>query len=86
MTTREILEEVARRGDPEEWLNVLQHEATRANNAEAAVEPLIEIARAARALFSSGLSDPLRSVIFDPHGAVDEIEALAAALRGGGFE
>lgn len=61
------------------------NESTRANNAEAAVEPLKEVARAARALFQSGLSDPARSVIFDPHGALDEIQALADALRRGGF-
>lgn len=79
------MEEIARRGDVEEWLRVLLHESTRANNAEAAIEPLKEIARAARALFGSGLADPPNSVIFDPHGAIEELQALADALRKGGF-
>lgn len=38
MDDRRKLEEIVERGDPVEWLNVLKHEATRANNAEAAVE------------------------------------------------
>jgi hypothetical protein len=35
---RQVLEEIVERGNPGEWLNVLQHEVTRANNAEASVE------------------------------------------------
>jgi hypothetical protein len=46
VTTREDLEAVARRGDPEEWLRVLLHESTRANNAEGLLaEARDEIAR-----------------------------------------
>lgn len=45
------------------------------------VERLRRIEVAARALFMCGYDEPNHSVIFDPHGAEDEIAALAEALK-----
>lgn len=43
---RRQLEEIANRGDPEEWLRVMLHEATRANNAEGARDDLLNAIKA----------------------------------------
>lgn len=50
------------------------------NHAPEDLRLLLNIAEAARALFGRDLDDPPNNCIFDPHGAIEEISALASAL------
>jgi hypothetical protein len=77
MDKADRLREIVERGDPDEWLRVLQHEATRANNAEA---DLLRLRQVARALFLDPDDPSAAETIFDPYGALDELDALAKVL------
>lgn len=85
VTTREQLAEVAARRDPAEWLRVLLHESTRANNAEDVValyKEALRVATEAFAQYALGTNAP-------PAEAVDGFvegfiqQAQMRRLRGG---